>query len=250
MSLTSSSPKFDHTALPADQDHRRAELVAALGAVRTRIADGCARAGRDPRAVTMIAVTKTYPTTDIATLHELGVLDVGENRDQEARVKAAELADLGLRWHFVGRVQTNKASSISSYAAAVHSLDRMDAVTAFAKATRQRPQPLDAFVQVSLDGDAARGGAGVDEVLRLAEAVSAAPGLLLRGVMAIPPIEADVEESFARLAEISAAVRGEYPGADAISGGMSADLDVAVKYGATHVRVGTALLGRREATFS
>lgn len=204
----------------------------------------------------MIAVTKTYPVVDIATLYELGVVDIGENRDQEAKVKAAELANgvaqaaVSIRWHFVGRVQTNKAASISRYAYAVHSLDRLDAVAAFAKATSDRATPLESFVQVSLDGDTARGGAVETEVLRLAEAVTAAPGLRLAGVMAVPPIGADLEASFAALAAISGSVRAEYPQADAISGGMSSDLDVAVKYGATHVRVGTALLGRRTATFS
>jgi hypothetical protein len=236
--------------LSAEQDERRAGLVTALGAVRARIADACTAVGRDPRSVTLIAVTKTYPVADIVTLHELGVLDVGENRDQEAKGKAETLSTLGLHWHFVGRVQTNKAASISRYAYSVHSLDRLEAVTAFAKATAGRDEPLEAFVQVSLDGDGARGGAAESELLRLADAVVAAPGLKLRGVMAVPPIGADLDASFARLAQFSAAVRAEYPTADAISGGMSADLDVAVKYGATHVRVGTALLGRRRATFS
>jgi pyridoxal phosphate enzyme (YggS family) len=236
--------------LSAEQDQRRAGLVTALGAVRARIADACAAAGRDARSVTLIAVTKTYPITDVATLHELGVLDVGENRDQEAKVKAETLAGLGLRWHFVGRVQTNKAASISRYAYAVHSLDRPEAVAAFAKATAERTVALEAFVQVSLDGDSSRGGAAESDLLHLADAVVAAPGLTLRGVMAVPPIDGDLDASFARLAEFSAAVRAEHPAADAISAGMSADLDVAVKYGATHVRVGTALLGRREATFS
>jgi len=197
----------------------------------------------------MIAVTKTYPVTDIRTLYELGVGDVGENRHQEAKAKAAELVDLELTWHFLGRVQTNKAASISRYAAAVHSLDRVDAVAAFAKATAERAQPMQAFVQVSLDGDTSRGGADPGDVLALAEAVAEAPGLRLAGVMAIPPLGADVEASFARLAEISAEVRAAHPSADAISGGMSSDLDIAVKYGATHVRVGTALLGRRTPTF-
>jgi hypothetical protein len=236
--------------LSAEQDERRAGLVTALGAVRARIADACTAAGRDPRSVTLIAVTKTYPLADIATLHELGVLDVGENRDQDAKAKAEALFGLGLHWHFVGRVQTNKAASISRYAYAVHSLDRPEAVAAFAKATAERAAPLEAFVQISLDGDCSRGGAAESDLLQLADAVVAAPGLELRGVMAVPPMAADLDASFARLAEFSAAVRAEHPTADAISGGMSADFDIAVKYGATHVRVGTALLGRRRATFS
>ena len=233
-----------------EADQRRAELVGALGAVRARIADACTAVGRDSRSVTMIAVTKTYPATDIATLHELGVLDVGENRDQEARAKAAELAELELRWHFVGRVQTNKANSITRYAYAVHSLDRSEAIAAFAKATAERADPLQAFVQVSLDADTSRGGALESDVLALADQIAAAPGLRLAGVMSVPPIDADVEQSFERLAAISASLREQHPEADSISGGMSSDLESAVKFGATHVRVGTALLGRRRATFS
>ncbi|MCW2496488.1 YggS family pyridoxal phosphate-dependent enzyme [Jatrophihabitans sp.] len=235
-------------------DRRGAQLVAALGSVRARLADACIAVGRDTRDVTLVAVTKTYPASDVATLQELGVLDVGESRDQEAKGKVAELgssAQAGvLRWHFVGRVQTNKAASIAGYAHAVHSIDRLDAVAAFAKAVVERATPLEAFVQVSLDGDPARAGAVGGEVLRVAEAVAAAPNLLLRGVMAVPPIAADPEAAFARLAEISASVRAEHPEAVAISGGMSADLEQAVRHGATHVRVGTALLGRREPTFS
>lgn len=237
--------------MSADPGQRRAELVASLGAVRARIAEACESAGRDPRSVTMIAVTKTYPVEDIATLSELGVFDIGENRDQEAKAKSLALADLPLRWHFVGRVQTNKVASISRYATAVHSLDRREAVTAFAKATAGRgSEPLEAFVQVSLDGDTSRGGAPEGELLPLADEVAAAPGMLLRGVMAVPPIGADVDVAFAKLAQLSAAVRAEHPGADAISAGMSSDLETAVRHGSTHVRVGTALLGRRSASFS
>ena len=245
--LTSSSPS---SPLSADEDHRRADLVASLGAVRVRIADAAAAAGRDLRSVTMIAVTKTYPVSDIATLSGLGVADVGENRDQEAKVKAEALDDLGLRWHFVGRVQTNKAASISKYATTVHSLDRVEAVAAFAKATAERPEPLQAFVQVSLDGDTSRGGALESDVSLIADAIEASSGLALRGVMAVPPLSANVEQSFARLAEISAGLRADHPDADAISAGMSSDLEIAIKYGATHVRVGTALLGRRTVPFS
>ena len=240
------------------EDRRRAELVASLGAVRARISDACSAVGRDARSVTMIAVTKTYPLADVATLLELGVLDLGESRDQEARVKAAELADADVvgagggapRWHFVGRVQTNKAPSIARYAHSVHSVDRVEAVAAFAKAAARRETALEIFVQVSLDGDPERAGAVGEEVARVADAVAGAENLVLRGVMAVAPIGADLDEAFSRLADISAGVRVAHPSAAAISAGMSSDLEVAVKFGATHVRVGTALLGRRTASFS
>ena len=236
-------------------DRRRAELVTALGAVRARIAAACEASGRDPRGVSLIAVTKTYPATDVATLAALGVLDIGENRDQEARAKIAELAEppgppAALRWHLIGRLQTNKARSVASYAEAVHSVDRPKLVRALAGAAAEvRPEPLDVFVQVSLDGDPERGGVipgGVDE---LADEVAAQPALRLRGLMAVPPLAADADAAYARLAELAVAVRERHPEADALSAGMSGDLEAAIRHGSTHVRVGTALLGRRAPVF-
>jgi pyridoxal phosphate enzyme (YggS family) len=236
-------------------DHRDARIVTALGSVRARIADACAAAGRDPQSVTLIAVTKTRPASDVATLARLGVLDIGEARDQEARAKIAELAEfpgapIDLRWHLVGRLQTNKARSVVTYARAVHSLDRPKLARALAEAAAERrPEPLEVFVQVSLDGDPERGGVAEAELSALAEAVASRPQLQLRGVMAVAPIEADAEAAFAKLAELAARVRSDHPGADAISAGMSDDLEAAVRNGSTHVRVGSALLGRRAQVF-
>ena len=237
-------------------DRRRAELVGALGAVRSRIAAACDAAGRDPRSVTLIAVTKTYPASDVAALAGLGVLDIGENRDQEARAKVRELAEVPgppapLRWHLIGRLQTNKARSVASYAHAVHSVDRAKLVTALADAVAQRrgATPLEVFVQVSLDADPDRGGAVPDEVPELADAVAARPELRLRGLMAVPPLDSDPDAAFGRLAELAAQVRSRHPGADALSAGMSGDLEAAIRHGSTHVRVGTALLGPRAPVF-
>jgi pyridoxal phosphate enzyme (YggS family) len=240
--------------VPRDGEHRRAELVRSLAAVRARIADSCAAAGRDQREVTLIAVTKTYPARDVATLVELGVSDIGENKDQEAREKIRDLEHVTLpapvRWHLVGRLQTNKARSVCTYAHAVHSLDRPKLATALAAAALERATPLEVFVQVSLDGDPERGGVPIDRFARLAEMVAAAPGLRLVGVMAVPPLGSDPHREFARVAELSQQLRQQHPGATAMSIGMSADLDAAVRAGATHVRVGTALLGRRGPVFS
>jgi len=234
-------------------DRRRAELVTALGAVRARIAAACDAAGRDPRAVTLIAVTKTYPAVDVVTLAALGVLDIGENRDQEARAKIAELPpQLGVRWHLIGQLQTNKARSVVGYAAAVHSVDRPKLVRALAYAVADGRRdadrgPLDAFVQVSLDGDPDRGGVVTTAAGELADEVAARPELRLRGLMAVPPMDADPDRAFGQLADLAAEVRARHPEADAISAGMSSDLEAAIRHGSTHVRVGTALLGRREA---
>ncbi|MFI7488280.1 YggS family pyridoxal phosphate-dependent enzyme [Micromonospora echinaurantiaca] len=233
---------------------RRAELAAGLARVRSRIADACTAAGRDRAEITMIAVTKTYPAGDVVALAGLGVTDVGENRDQEAAPKAAEVAAAGVtpRWHFIGRLQRNKARSVVRYADAVHSVDSVRLARAVdAASAAGRDRPLDVLVQVSIDGDAARGGAlpgsadpdvGLD---RVAEAVAGAEALRLTGLMAVAPLGWEPERAFARLAELAAAFRSVHPGATALSAGMSGDLEVAIGYGATHVRVGSALLGMR-----
>ncbi|MDT4917162.1 MAG: dependent protein [Pseudonocardiales bacterium] len=236
-----------------DDERRRAELVTALGAVRARIADVCAAVGRDPRELTLVAVTKTFPAVDVAALAAIGVTDIGENKDQEARAKIKELAapqyapPAPIRWHLVGRVQTNKANSVVSYAHCVHSLDRPKLVHALADAVgRGRPAPLEVFLQVSMDGDPDRGGVPIDRLAELADLVAARPELVLRGVMTVLPLGVEPDEGYARLAELSQRLRADHPQASAISAGMSGDLEAAVRNGSTHVRVGTALLGRRE----
>ena len=193
--------------------------------------------------MTLIAVTKTWPASDAALLRDLGVADLGENRDAEARLKAAKVT--GVRWHFVGSVQTNKARSVASYADVVHALDRRALVEALAAGARRAGRTVEVLVQVSLDGDPVRGGALPQDVPELADAAAAAPGLRLGGVMAVAPRDADPAEAFARLVEVAEIVRARHPGAVVVSAGMSADLEQAVSAGATHVRVGTALLGAR-----
>jgi PLP dependent protein len=238
-----------------DDERRQAELVTALGALRGRIAAACAAADRDPRSVTLVAVTKTYPVSDVVALARIGVDDVAESRDQEARAKAAEAATLlvGSRpptWHFVGRLQSRKCRSVASYASAVHSLDRAPLAAKLADGVLAAERPaLDVFVQVSLDGDPDRGGVPVGGVAEVAAAVAEHSQLRLRGVMAVPPLGSDAHAAFARLAEVSLALRADHPGADAISAGMSDDFEAAIRHGSTHVRVGSALLGRRSPVF-
>ena len=237
-------------------DQRSAELVGSLASVRSRIAEACEAAGRDPRSVTLVAVTKTYPATDVLTLARLGVHDIGESRDQEARDKVDELAQSDrevaavLRWHFVGRLQSRKCRSVASYASTVHSLDRPELAALLAEGVeRAGRDPLDVFVQLSLDDDPGRGGAPAHRIDELAEAVAGQQHLRLRGIMAIPPMDADPDTAFATVAEVSQRLQHNHPEANAISAGMSADLAEAIRHGSTHVRVGTALLGRRDPTF-
>jgi PLP dependent protein len=233
-------------SVPASRD-RRTELAANLAAVHDRIAAACAASGRATAEVQLIAVTKTFPVPDIMILHELGVDDVGENKDQEAAPKAAACAAAGpaLRWHFVGQLQVNKAASVASYAYMVHSVDRLRLVEALGRRAVDAGRQLRCLVQVSLDGEAGRGGAEPGEVSGLADAIAARDGLLLGGVMAVAPLGDPARPAYARLREIAEMVRAAHPGAQVISAGMSGDLGEAIAEGATHVRIGTALLGGR-----
>jgi pyridoxal phosphate enzyme (YggS family) len=251
----------------ASIDNRRpAELVASLAGVRSHLADAAAAAGRDIWSVTLIAVTKTFPAADIATLLGLGVIDIAESRDQEAREKLAQLRATDPqasrtsgasaiapepRLHFVGRLQTNKCRSVARYASCVHTVDRIEVAVALGDGVdvAQR-DPLPVFVQVSLDGDPARGGVVIDELPRLADTVAADARLRLLGVMAVAPLSQPPESAYTELAELAALVRQSHPGAVNISAGMSNDYPVAIAHGATHVRIGSALLGHRDATFS
>jgi pyridoxal phosphate enzyme (YggS family) len=229
---------------------RRDELARNLAEVRGRIAKACEAAGRDAGEVTLIAVTKTRPASDVRLLFGLGVRDIGENRDVEASAKAAACADLaseGLTWHFIGQLQTNKCASVVRYASMVHSVDRLRLVRALGRAARGAGRRIGCLVEVSLDGDPARGGALAADVPALAEALAAEDGLDLRGVMAIAPLTMAPAEAFGRLLASAAAVRAVRPDATVISAGMSGDLEAAVEAGATHLRIGTALLGDRAA---
>jgi pyridoxal phosphate enzyme (YggS family) len=230
-----------------DPAGRTKEVAEGLRDVRHRIAAACAAAGRDPAEVTLVAVTKTFPASDVRVLAGLGVTDVGENRDQEAAAKAQACADLPLTWHFVGQLQTNKAKSVAGYADVVHSVDRARLVPALSAGAARAGRSLRCLVQVSLDGDTSRGGALIGEVPSLLDALAEADGLAPAGVMAVAPLGADPLPAFRRLAEVARDVRAAHPGATMISAGMSGDLEQAIECGATHVRVGTALLGGRRA---
>lgn len=228
-----------------DLELRREQLRVALGRLDARLAAACHAAGRARDDVTLVAVTKTRPAADVAHLAALGVRDVGESRDQEASTKASELAELDLRWHLVGRLQRNKAASVVRYSYAVHSVDRPKLVAALSAAAVRAGRSVRALVQVSLDGDPVRGGAPARDVPGLADAVEDAPGLVLAGVMAVPPLGCDPGRAFADLAALADQVRRNHPAARWISAGMSGDMEQAVAAGATHVRIGTALLGHR-----
>jgi pyridoxal phosphate enzyme (YggS family) len=258
MSLTSSSD-------------RRAELAGNLAAVRARVAAACAAAGRDASEITLIAVTKTRPAADVVALAGLGLSDFGENKDQEAAPKAAAVAgtvldgsalagtaldgtaSVAVTWHFIGQLQTNKAHSVVRYADVVHSVDRVRLVRALGAAVRAAngsadpaaARELRCLIQVSLDGDPSRGGVPIAGMPQVGEAIEAEPGLVLAGLMAVAPLGVPPETAFAALPAISGTLREINPAATIISAGMSGDLEAAVRSGATHLRIGTALLGNR-----
>lgn len=234
-------------------DDRKTQLAQNLAQVEERISAACARAGRPRDEVTLIVVTKTYPASDVRLLAELGVRQVAENRDQEAAPKAAECADLPLNWHFVGQLQTNKVRSVAGYAGIVQSVDRARLVTALSKEAVRAERELGCLIQVALDAESGergeRGGVAPDGVEALAEVIAGAQGLRLDGVMTVAPLTGPYAgrelDAFERLMEISSDLRAAHPAANMVSAGMSADLEDAVAAGATHVRVGTAVLGVR-----
>ncbi|MFD4374938.1 YggS family pyridoxal phosphate-dependent enzyme [Streptomyces sp. NPDC058486] len=232
---------------------RKAELAENLALVEERIAAACAAAGRPREEVTLIVVTKTYPASDVRILHGLGVRHVAENRDQDAAPKAAACADLDLTWHFVGQLQTNKVRSVVGYADVVQSVDRLKLVSSLSAAAERAGRELGCLIQVALDAEAGargdRGGVSPDGAEELAAALDGAPGLRLDGLMTVAPLVGEYagrqRAAFDRLMDLSTALRATRPAANMVSAGMSADLEDAVAAGATHVRVGTAVLGVR-----
>ncbi len=187
------------------------------------------------------------PPPTSGSLADLGVVHVGENRHQEAVEKAAECADLDLTWHFIGGLQSNKAAAVASYADVVESVDRAKVVRGLARGAHDRGHDVDVLLQVSLDPPDADGRSGADptDLPALAAAVVEHGSLRLRGLMAVAPLGEDPATAFARLATIHADFTHQHPDATVLSAGMSGDLEAAVRVGATHVRVGSAILGPR-----
>jgi len=226
---------------------RRDVIAANLSAVRRRIESACRESGRDPDEVALVVVTKFFPVSDIRLLAELGVTDIGENRHQEAEAKAAECTDLGVRWHFIGGLQSNKAAAVARYADVVESVDRPKLVRRLDDGAHERSHRVDCLLQVSLDPPDAQGrsGADADDLPALASAVQGAGMLQLRGLMAVAPLGEDAGPAFDRLAGIRREFLAQHPDATWLSAGMSADLEHGVRAGATHVRIGSAVLGSR-----
>jgi pyridoxal phosphate enzyme (YggS family) len=222
---------------------RKEELSRSLSDVQARIHDATARVSRKTEEVTLVAVTKTYPVSDVVILRQLGVTNFGENRSAEGLEKSALVS---AHWHFQGQIQSNKIAAISSWAQTVHSLDDLSHVAKFDRAVGEIPDKrLNIFIQISLDGDASRAGVAGDDLLALGQAISSAKNLDLVGLMVVPPVQADPEKAFSEVAELAQRFRNEFPMAQSLSAGMSGDYEIAIAHGATHIRVGSQILGPR-----
>ena len=193
--------------------------------------------------VTLIAVTKTFPTSDVEILKQLGIQEFGENRDSEGAEKSAVVPG---NWHFQGQIQSNKIAAISSWAHTVHSLDDLSHVAKFERAVGEiSEKQLNIFLQISLDGDTSRAGVRGDDLLALGQAISSTKNLDLVGLMVVPPVQAEPEKAFNEVAELAHRFRQEFPTAQSLSAGMSGDYEIAIAHGATHIRVGSQILGPR-----
>jgi pyridoxal phosphate enzyme (YggS family) len=234
---------------------RSEQLAAAIAEVQDRIERACAQVSRPAGEVKLLPVTKRFPATDAAELVRLGLTELAENKDQEAGPKSESVGELlpgvGVRWHMVGQLQRNKARSVARWASVVQSVDSPRLAEALGRAVAaaltagDRNSPLDVLVQVSLDGDPARGGCPISGIQALAEGVTRSSELNFRGLMAVAPLGWTPEKAFDLLSKAFERTRNDYPEATEMSAGMSADLETAIAYGSTCVRVGTALLGER-----
>ena len=209
---------------------RREELAANLASVQERITRS---------DVTLIVVTKTYPVSDVQILKELGVENFGENRTEEGEVKAAAVP---ATWHFQGGIQSRKLKDIVQWADVIHSLDSTEHVL---KLGQRAVRPMKVFLQLSLDGDPERGGVVESELAALAEVVVAAPNLTLAGLMCVPPVSAIPAEAFSQIYSVHQRFLRDFPNSQSLSTGMSGDFEVAIDHGATHIRVGSSILGSR-----
>jgi len=210
---------------------RREELTERLGQVQSRITRP---------DVTLIVVTKTYPISDIQILHDLGVRNFGENRNEEGLEKSAAI---DATWHFQGGIQSRKLRDIASWADVIHSIDNLGHLQ---KLDSVSEKGIDIFLQLSLDGDPERGGVIESELAQLADAALAAEHLRLVGLMCVPPVKAEPLSAFAEIAAIHRRFIGDYPQATSLSAGMSGDYEIAMDCGATHIRVGSSILGSRQ----
>lgn len=227
--------------------NRLADIQSNLEKINSRIAQACSRSKRNISEITLIAVTKTYPASDVDLLKQLGIENVGENKDQEASGKISQVKEK-FSWHFIGQLQSNKAKSVVTYAELVHSVDRLSLAKELQKSASAIAKKQKVLIQVDLDQsgpDASRGGVWPADLAGLAQFISQSENLELAGLMSVAPLGENPSEAFERLAQIRSDFLKNYPNAVILSAGMSEDLEAAIEHGATHLRIGSALLGER-----
>jgi len=227
--------------------NRLSDIQGNLEVIQSRIKNACSAAGRDVSEITLIAVTKTYPASDVDLLKQLGIENVGENRDQEASSKKSEVKNQ-FKWHFIGQLQSNKAKSVVNYADLIHSVDRWSLAKEIQKSAQGIDKVQPVLIQVDLDQsgpDPTRGGIWPAELNELVAAINQASHLELKGLMSVAPLGEKPDLAFARLKDIRVGFLKENPEAQILSAGMSDDLEAAILHGATHLRIGSALLGER-----
>jgi pyridoxal phosphate enzyme (YggS family) len=221
---------------------RELEIATALANVEERISKASAAAGRERSEITLIAVTKTYPATDVKILRNLGVKNFGENRSDEGLEKS-EL--IPATWHFQGQVQGRKLKDIALWALFIHSIDSRDHIAKLSRICSERDRKISIFLQLSLDGAPDRGGVRAEQLTQLAEQVASDTNLHLAGLMCVPPVEYEFDRAFSEIADVHETFKKGFPDAAGLSAGMSSDFEVAIAYGATHLRVGSEILGSR-----
>ena len=222
---------------------RKDQILSNLESVKEKISAAAQEAGRAPSEITLIAVTKTFPVSDLEILYELGVRNFGENRDQEAAPKVGVLpADF--TWHFQGGIQSNKLKSISNWASVIHSVDKFKYAQMISQFSVGKTKEI--FIQVSLDTlPQSREGVDPADLMQLAEQIMSLPNLEVKGLMAVAPLDQPTEQAFVRLQQIQQKFIQLYPAASSLSSGMSGDYELAISLGATHVRIGSSILGNR-----
>ena len=223
--------------------NRTSEITANLNDVKAKIASAALKAGRDADEITLIVVTKTFPISDLEILYSLGVREFGENRDQEAAEKVARLPS-DIKWNFQGGIQSNKLKSITTWAGCIHSVDKLKYAQIISEQNTGKPKEI--FIQVSLDQPPeSRGGVDPKKLIDLASEITKLPGISLKGLMAVAPLDLPEEQAFLKLKEIQADFVAVFKDAKYLSAGMSGDYEMAISYGATHLRIGSSILGNR-----
>ncbi|CAB4877864.1 unannotated protein [freshwater metagenome] len=223
--------------------NERLELLSSsLASVQKRVEEAATSVGRSTGEITLIAVTKTYPVSDVQILASLGLTHFGENRDSEGAEKASIVSGT---WHFQGQIQSKKLKSIASWASVIHSIDNLEHLAKLSKVLESSEKVMNVFIQLSLDGDPSRGGVVASSLAPLAEFVLHSSNLNLMGLMCVPPVEEDIESAFETIGLVHQGFIRDFPEAIFISAGMSSDFETAITYGATHIRVGSQILGQR-----